>query len=168
MRDWWHELLKVADHNRGTLMAVAIVVAMAAYLLGCNATTGSLIDPGTSVTSRQLHAEIQHVEADLAKRRNLLTSEVANFNDDVIRFNESAEAAVADLESQEEVRRQIVQIVGGFAGDAAQGNFNPVSAISTLVTLITVGTAAGLAIDNRRKGSVIRLLKDSGDDKPAQ
>ena len=168
MRDWWHDLLKFADHNRGALTAAAIVVALAAYLLGCNATTGSLIDPGASVTSRQLRTEIQHVEADLAKRRNLLTSEVANFNDDVVRFNESAEEAVADLESQEEVRRHIVQIVGGFASDAAQGDFNPVSAISTLVTLITVGTAAGLAVDNRRKSSVIRLLKDTGDSEPSR
>ena len=167
MTDCWHTLLKFADHNRGFLLALVVAGALAAYMFGCDATTGSLIVPGKPVNSQELRAEARRIESDMAKRRNLLVAEVTDFNDEVARFNESAKEAVSDLERKHEVRRQIVQIVGGFASDAAQGEFNPVSAISTLVTLITVGASAGLALDNYRKGRVIGLLKDNPDDKDA-
>ena len=165
MTDWWHALLKSADHNRGVLLALVVAGALAAYMFGCDATTSSLIVPGKPVNSREFRAEVRRIESDMAKRRNLLIAEVADFNDEVDRFNESADEAASDLERQQEVRRQIVQTVGGFASDAAQGSFNPVSAISTLVTLVTVGASAGLALDNYRKGRIIGLLKDGGDDK---
>jgi len=167
MRDWWHDLLELADHNRGTLLASVIVAALAAYLFGCDATTASLIEPSRLVSSRQLRAEIRQLESGLAQQRNALAGDVANFNDQVSRFNEAAETATSDIKRQHEMRRQLVQLVGGFASDAAEGSFNPVGAISTLVTLITAGTAAGLAVDNYRKGSVIRLLKDGSDGKQA-
>ena len=160
MRDWWHALLKLADYHRGVLLAVVIVTALTVYLVGCDVTTGSLIVPGKAVTPRQLSAEIRQVEASLDQRRNRLVTEVADFNDEVARFNGSADAALSDLRHRQEIRSQVIQTVGGFASDAVEGRFNPLSAISALVTLITVGTATGLAVDNVRKNRVIKLLKD--------
>lgn len=166
MKDWWHALTKLADYHRGTLLALAIVAALAAYLVGCDVTTSSLIAPGTTVTPRQLDAEVRQVEAGLAKQRNRLVADVADFNDQVAHFNQATDAALADLQSQQEIRSQIIETIGGFAADAVAGQFNPLSAISALVTLIAAGTATGLAVDTVRKNRVIKLLKDRNEANP--
>lgn len=160
MRDSWHALLKSADYHRGVLAAAMIVTALASYLVGCEVKTSSLISPGDRITPQQLVAEGQLIESNLAKRRNNLVREVSDFNEDVVRFNEATDAAVSELKRQHELRQQITQTIGGFASDAIEGRFNPISAISALVTLITVGTASGLMLDNVRKNRVIKLLKN--------
>jgi hypothetical protein len=162
MRDSWHALLKWADYHRGVLAAGVIVTALAGYLVGCEPRTHSLISPGDSITASQLVAETQIVESNLDRQRNELVREVSDFNEEVARFNEATEAAVVELQRQHELRQQITETIGGFASDAVEGRFNPISAISALVTLITVGTASGLMVDNVRKNRVIKLLKDDG------
>lgn len=160
MKDSWHALLKLADYHRGVLGASTVVAILGAYLVGCEAKTSSLIASGEAVTPRQLRAEVRQLESALANRRNHLVTAVADFNDEVSRFNEATQTATLDLKHQQELRSRITRTIGGLASDAVEGRFNPVSAISAMVTLITAGAATGLAVDNARKGRVIKLLKD--------
>lgn len=160
MRDLWHDLLEKADYHRGALFGVGIAVMLALALFGCDVTTTSLVDPNRTVNSQQLLAEVSLLEKNLSTRQNQLIADIATFNDEAKRLDESFISATTDLQRKYELRAQLVQAVGGFAVDAASGQFNPISAISTLVSLLSLGAAGGLAVDNYRKGRVIKVLKD--------
>lgn len=161
MRDFWHDILKLADYHRGLLLGAAVAIVAAVSLFGCDVTTTSLVDPNRKVTARQLQAEVDLLESNLSKRQNQLIAEIATFNDDVDQLDASVGSALDDLQQQYELREQMIRTLGGFAVDAAAGQFNPVSALSTLFSLLSLGAAGGLAVDNFRKGRVIRVLKDN-------
>ena len=96
----------------------------------------------------------QYVEREkqLQLELELLTHNQQNFNDQLA-------FAVEDLEIQTTQRQQIIDTLGGLAVQAAQGNANPISALTTLIGLISAGSAVGLGLDSLRKDRVIKNLK---------
>lgn len=159
MNDLWHLVTNWLDHNRGLLLSVLITGALSAYLVGCDVTTSSLISEGKPVTREQFIAEIHHRELSFAEQKNLLDAQVKNYNAQVEQFNSVVEVGLTDLERKEELRGQIIATVGGFATQAVEGRFNPLSALSALIGLISLGAAAGMGVDNYRKNRVIEQLK---------
>lgn len=159
MRDWWHVILKRLDHSRGTVLGLTIASVLCGTLIGCEITTGSLISPGLRVSTQQLQDEIRALERELSNRRAELLNQIDHFNAQVQSFEETVKDRSDDITQQQQLREQIVAQVGGFAVDAANGSFNPVSAISTILSLISFATASGLMVDNLRKNRVINRLK---------
>lgn len=160
MKDVWHELLKFADYHRGLIAGVLVALLGGAYLVGCDVTTSSLTTPHRRVSAVELQAETRRIEAQLVERRNLLVAEVDTLNAEIDRFYESLQLAADDLERQMQFRGQMIHAIGGFALDAAAGQLNPVAAITALLSLISLGAASGLAVDNLRKNRVIQMLKE--------
>lgn len=162
MRDYWHDITNWLDHNRGLFAAALLASAAAVYLLGCEATVDSLVAPGRQVNRPQLIAEIHKLDDDLTQRRQHLEAQLADFNLDIEAFNRNADAAIETLEAREQFRTHIINTLGGFAIQAAEGAFNPISALTTLVGILGAATAIGVGYDNRRKNQVIERLKAEG------
>jgi len=159
MPDYFHSLLKLIDHHRGIVAAVVVCTTLGGYLFGCRIQTTSLVDPERQVTPQQLRNEARAFDQQLETRRNMLLADIENFNVELAAYELSITDRLGDIERQEALRAQIVQTIGGFATDAATGTLNPVSAITALISLLGIGAASGLAVDNFRKQRVIKQLK---------
>jgi hypothetical protein len=159
MPDYFHAFLKLIDHHRGIVLAAVICTALGGYLLGCRIQTTSLVDPDRHVTPQQLRHEARTLDQQFETRRNMLLADIENFNVELAAYEQAIADRIDDLERQEALRAQIVSTIGGFATDAAAGTFNPVSAITALISLLGIGAASGLAVDNFRKQRVIQRLK---------
>ncbi|MCC6580073.1 MAG: hypothetical protein IT440_06490 [Phycisphaeraceae bacterium] len=162
MSDLWHLLTNTIDHNRGIVAAVALAGAMACWLVGCQATTSSLMHGDQQVTASQLHDEAMQLDQQLQKQRRAIETQISDYNAEVELLKQRAAAATEDLQRQNELRQQIVQTLGGFAAQAVGGTFDPISAVSAVITLVAGAAAAGLGYDNRRKDQVIADLKSTG------
>jgi hypothetical protein len=162
MTDLLHAVFRWFDHNRHAAFAWLLAGLLAAWLVGCDVTTQSLLDDTRQVNATQLAGEVRHVEASLEQRSAMIDAQVAAFNADVRRLHEQIEAAQADLQAKFQFRQSVVQALGGFASDALAGTFNPLSAIGTVVSLLSVSTAVGVSLDNARKNRVISQLKTRG------
>jgi hypothetical protein len=159
MPDYFHALLKLIDHHRGIVTAAVICAALSGYLFGCRIETHSLVDPDRRVTPQQLRNEARTLDQQFESRRNMLLADIENFNVDLAAHELTITDRLDDIQRQEAIREQIVGTIGGFAADAATGTFNPVSAITALISLFGIGAASGLAVDNFRKQRVIKQLK---------
>ncbi len=152
-------MLKQLDHHRGLVTALAIALLLAAQLVGCEIRTAGLIAPQQRVGVEQFTTEAQLIEQQLADRRDELVERFERFNDDVAAFESAVASRTTDLQQQFALREQIVMQVGGLAAQAADGSLHPVSAVSTLLSLIAFASAGGLIADNVRKDRVIKTLK---------
>jgi len=147
-KDIVHEAAKCVDHNRYTAIAIAIVLALTWWVAGCSSKTLSLkpdkAAQGVKVTRHELQAELTTLYAELESQATSLEAR--------------AGAAVADLDRQDTLRRNIAEAIPAVA--VAVGA--PPSIISMLPLLLGAGgvaVAGGLKLDNRKKDKVIETLK---------
>tara|TARA_Y100001933_G_C19014605_1_gene570783 strand:+ start:13267 stop:13809 length:543 start_codon:yes stop_codon:yes gene_type:complete len=157
--DLWHKLTAFTDHYRNFILCIFFTGILAVYLLGCDVATNSLIDPSRKVTAKQLQTEAHQLQSQYVEREKQLQLELELLTHNQQNFNDQLAFAVEDLEIQTTQRQQIIDTLGGLAVQAAQGNANPISALTTLIGLISAGSAVGLGLDSLRKDRVIKNLK---------
>ena len=163
MSDWWHKLTNFLDHYRYTFMGLVLAVAAVGTLLGamgCESRTVGLV-PGASgapvaVTRQELQLQVVDVEKTLDGQRVELDAAVAKHNRAVAAFNAKVELATADLERQDQLKREILDAAGAVALQAASGTFNPVGLIPIAVGILGGLVGIGATADNRRKDAVIK------------
>lgn len=135
--DMMHRLANFVDHNRGVCAGVALAGVVAAAIAGCEPRTQSVLDPARRVTARELQREVAQFESDYASRLR------------------AAELAREDLQAQFDFRARVVQLTGGLASLASNGDLSAPTLLGSLLQLLTLFSTAGLAYDNRRKDRVI-------------
>ena len=147
-KDIVHDAAKIVDHNRYTVLAIAVVLALTWWVAGCSSKTLSLVPDkaarGVKVTRPELQAELTTLYAELE-------SQVAS-------IEARAGAAVADLDKQDTLKRNVAEAIPALA--VAVGA--PPSIISMLPLLLGAGgfaAAGGLKLDNMKKDKVITTLK---------
>lgn len=164
MKDWFHKLLKVVDHNRYTLAGVlfAVLGVWALFAVnGCESRTIGIDGSAVAVSRPVLDRQIITAEKGLTLQRLQVEQAVAAFNASVEEHNARVSAAYDDLERQDEIRAQILEAVGSVAVTAATGTINPASLIPIGIGLAGLLTGAGVLGDNRRKDSIIKQIKQS-------
>ncbi|MAX26864.1 MAG: hypothetical protein CMJ19_20415 [Phycisphaeraceae bacterium] len=157
--DLWHNVTCFLDHYRNWILCLIFALMLGGYLVGCEVKTNSLIDPTRTVSSRQLQNEANKIESEYRQREKQLQIELEELTLKQQDFNAQLTIAVEDLETQTKQRQQIIDTLGGLAVQAAQGNANPISALTTIISLISAGSAVGLGLDSLRKDRVISKLK---------
>ena len=168
--DYLHRLLKWVDHNRYTVLGVILAIGISVWLIGCQPETTSTLDPTQDVTASGLQREIQTKQqefnqeaADLMVAASKLEAESRQHEADIDNYNQTVEAAIEDLQRQQEQRREVIRYLGGLGTSIAEGTVNPASLIGGVTQLLLLGLAGGVGADNLRKGKVISSLKrDSG------
>ena len=151
--DLWHALTKWIDYNRGTFVALLLVVCVAVGFLGCQPKTNSIINPEVRVTASQLKQEILNEEARLIGELKTLDAQIAV-------LDAKADVAIEDIEAQHKLRDEVMTVLGGLGTSIAAGNVNPASIIGSVVSIGSILTAAGVGFDNIRKRRVITDLKN--------
>ncbi len=127
-------MYKWIRHNQGTTVGLVICVILMFWTYGCQSTVMSPIS-GNKVTRSQLKTEVHIKVQDLER--------------EIEKLQERAQAAYTTLDRQDEIKRKLY----AFASiSAQQGTFNPTG----IITLVGSILAGGLAIDNRRKDTVIK------------
>lgn len=101
-------------HNQGFALAVVVCIALGVYLIGCQSSVTSPINPPKKVTRVQLDAEVE-----------LLIVNV--------------ELAIEDLNKQDLFKQKLFEI--GLAA-AQGGTINPVGAGVTLLGVLGIGAVA--------------------------
>lgn len=167
MTDFFNRSLKFIDHHRGMIVAMVLAVICAAWMIGCEATTGSLIDDTRQVTAPQIEREVIVLQGDIDRRAAAIEQMIAGYNADVEQLNAQIEAASSDIQDQLERRKQIIETLGALGASIAQGTVNPAAAISGVITLSSLFGVAGVGYDNWRKNKVINKLKAPPDAAPA-
>ncbi len=158
--DVLHSIMKFVHYNRGVVVSILIALAVGVWMVGCQPTTPSLFSPGQKVTATELQREVSELQANLVKRQAVLQQMAAELvaDNDAARVN--VENAIADLERQVEMRKQIIAALGAVGEALAAGTFNPAAGINALVTLLVSCGAVGLGVDNLRKIATIKSLKN--------
>jgi len=143
MSDWFHSLVKFLDYNRGVVLGLLITIALAGWLVGCDVTTTSIFNPEAKVTAIQLQNEISNFKSDMLAKEALI------------------ETALDDLEQKTNLRKQVIETIGGLGVGLASGTVTPAGAISSVVSLLLLGATGGLTLDVVRKNRVIASQKAS-------
>lgn len=164
--DMLHKGFNWMDHNRYTVLSVAIFIAIMAAVMslsGCESMTPglSLGAGGTAVKVSRAEFERQALagEKDLAVRRIELDGLVAQFNEEVKAFNDQVQAGLEDLKKQDEFRGQVLDTIGIVATGAVEGTLNPAALVPIGIGLLGGALGLGTSADNRRKDKVITSLK---------
>lgn len=157
--DLWHNVTTFLDHYRSFILSMIFTGLLAGYLFGCEVKTQSLIDPTRTVSASQLQSEAHQLDSQYTQRQQELQLQLQNLSTQQQNFNDQLSTAVNDLETKAQQRQHLIDTLGGLAVQAAQGNANPVSALTTLIGLISAGSAIGLGLDSLRKDRVIKQLK---------
>jgi outer membrane murein-binding lipoprotein Lpp len=140
------------EHNRYVVLAGILTVGLMLYSYGCQSSTsfdGQVVDRA-GLEQLVIHSvsDLNAAQAQLDAKRQALV--------------EMATAAEADLDQQDEQRQAIIDSLGNVVTSLATGSLNPAAAITGAVSLVGIVGGTGLALDNRRKNSVIRKLKNGG------
>ena len=132
MADTFHRITNWLDHHRHTALGLTVAGAAGVWLIGCEVTTTSLVDPQRDVTRQQLEAEIRSGELELRERGHLLDKELADYRAAVERFEDAAGAGLdgsqgATTESSRSCRQRTVKWHGradsSVAPAAGEGSF---------------------------------------------
>lgn len=162
MKDIWNRLFKWLDHYRftalGILLAVVVVVAGLA-LVGCESKTTSLVDPDREITRDQLRREVVAVDTEIRLERVEIEAASERLNEQITKYNDSLEAASADLDEQDAVKAAILEFAAQLALQGASGTLNPAALIPLGVGVLGSVLGIGSALDSRRKDKVITTLK---------
>lgn len=157
-----HTALKWVDYNRGFVIGVILAIGFSVWILGCPATTQSVLAPDRQVDAAGLEREIIQAQGQFDLEAVAIQQRIEAYNVDVEVFNEKVVAAADHLAEQYEQRAAIVETLGGLAMSAATGGFSPATAAAGVLTLGALAAAGGLGVDNIRKRKVIRTLKNGG------
>ena len=153
-----HAVLKTVDYERGTVLGAMIAAAMLVWLYGCQSRTYSLdadkAAAGQKVTRVELAQEIVLKEKDLAMKK-------AAYEAEAVAAVKMAENAVADLDRQDEMKRQLLATLSAVGTDALNGTLptNPAGIATTVLGLVGTLVGGGALLDNRRKNRKIEEMK---------
>ena len=112
--EMYDKVKEVLRHNQFVGLAVVVVIVMAVWLVGCNSTTKSVLNPDEMVTRSGLNMEVKI-------------------------FKEKVAAGIKDLDQQDLFKQELFNI--GVAV-AQGGTINPVGAGITLLGILGVGAVA--------------------------
>lgn len=112
-------LLKKLNGKTFTVLSVLACLLFAFYFFGCEATTPSLIDPDRAINRAELEAEIALLHSRIDTR-------------------------ISGLDNQDKLKKMLIDQVSIVA---TGGQFNPVGAINSLISIFAIG----YAVDSRRK-----------------
>jgi len=101
-------------HNQALAVAVVVCLALGVYLIGCESSVTSPINPPNKVNRVQLNAEIERLMVDI-------------------------DLAVEDLDKQDLFKQKLFEI--GLA-TAQGGTINPIGAGVTLLSILGIGAVA--------------------------
>lgn len=156
--DLWHKILNFLDHERGKVIGLVIAALLASWIVGCQPTTTSTLDPERTVTPPELAREVVITQGGFDKRADVLNADIAT-------YNQTVEVAEADLEAKFALRTKIIEVVGGLGTAIATGGFSAPAAIGSIIQLAMLGLVGGSVVDTVRKNKVITTLKNG--DSPA-
>ena len=145
MKDLWHSLIKITDHDRHKMFGIVLALLIAGWVAGCNAKTLSVTGSGEQVTQTQFTREVAAAEANLTAQAETLAA--------------NAQEGQADLDRQNALRAKIINTVGAVATAATTGTLNPAAGVGSLVAVLLAGVAGGSVMDSRRKDKLINDLK---------
>ncbi len=156
--DWMHRTLNWIDHNRWTLAAIALTGVCLAVLIGCQPRTEGLFSD-RPVGREQLEQQVLAGREDLAARRAMLQAEMEQFNASLERFEQRVDLARADLQRQEELRSEMLALLGSAASEGLGGSWDPRRFVVPALGLLGAAFGVGKTLDNRRKDRVIQQLE---------
>lgn len=114
MKNLTDKIKEALRHNQALTVAVVICIALGIYLIGCESSVTSPINPPKKVTRVQLDAEVERLLVDI-------------------------ELAIEDLNKQDLFKQKLFEI--GLAA-AQGGTINPIGAGVTLLGILGIGAVA--------------------------
>lgn len=112
-------ILQKLNGKTFTVLSVLACLLFAFYFFGCEATTSSLIDPNRAINRAELEAEIALLNSRINTR-------------------------ITGLDNQDKLKKALLDQASIVA---TGGQFNPIGAINSLISIFAVG----YAVDSRRK-----------------
>ncbi len=138
MPDLIHDAMKWIDHNR--YLAIAFVIGsgivIAMFLSGCV--------PTATYDGQEHDAITLAAEGDKIAARH--ASEIAEY-----------EAAAGVIGKKAERNKQINNVIGSLGTAVLSGTLTPQAGLAAGLQVITLLTAGGLVIDNKKKDKVIKI-----------
>jgi len=150
--------IKKLDHNRFTWLGFVLAVTCIGWIVGCQPKTES-ISTGELVSSSAFQLDASKLSSNLETRIIKLKSDIEQVNQEIEFHNDSIDRGIEDLQRQDEMRAQLVELVGGAVPGLISGSLNPASLVSTGVSLLALFGGVGAVVDNKRKNDVISSLK---------
>lgn len=160
--DRWHLftewLRKLFDHERFTVLfpLIAIAVLLCVVMVGCKPV--STLD-GERVTPGNIGTVYEGKATAIQQKYNAWKAEGEKLRIEAEALDAGYDAAFVDFEKQVETTNTVLQAIGSVGGSLIAGAFDPSALLTTVLTLGATATAAGVAVDNRRKNKVIDRLK---------
>ena len=114
MKKFLDDVKRLYRHNQFFALALVVVLALSIWLIGCESSVTSPINPPKKVTRPELNAEIEYLTAQI-------------------------DIAVADLDKQDLFKQKLFEI--GLVA-AQGGTVNPVGAGVTLLGILGIGAVA--------------------------
>lgn len=156
-------MVKGVDHNRYSWLGLTLAVSCIVWIVGCQPTTVSL-STGEPVTRAAFELDAAKISSNLDQQILRVKADIAVLNREIESHNSQIESGVEDLRHQDEMRAQIVDVIGGAIPGLISGGLNPASLVSTGVSLLALFGGIGAVADNRRKNDVISKIKKVGSD----
>ena len=161
--DLLHKVLKFVDYHRGVAVGVLLAIIAAAWLVGCQPKTTSLLYPDKVVTAKELGREVVLVQRHLDTEGVYLGAKIDEHNVKIESANAAIELAETDIAEQIEMRKAIIEVVGGLGTAISTGGLTAPAAIGSILQLALLGLAGGASVDIVRKNRVINKLKNGKD-----
>jgi len=125
-------------HNYGAVLAAVFVCGLLIWIVGCQSQVSSLSDPETKVTREQLRVEYEDAIADLQRQVETLGN--------TYRLKQE------ELDRQDSLKKQLLE-VGAVVAETGKVNLLGLLGIAGGIL------GVGIAVDNRRKDTVIQVQK---------
>jgi len=147
---------KWIDHNRGTFVAFLVMAAMAGSILfmGCESKAVGIV-PDVKVDRVGLNQQLIDAGAGFDKREANITAMVATLNAEKLAVKKKIDAAIVELDRQDQFKADIIQTIGKVGMSLADGTFNPMSLIPIAIGFGGLAYGGGKKYDNVRKDKVI-------------
>lgn len=123
-------------HNYNLVVCIFICFIVGVYTYGCDSKTKSVFFPAVMVTRAELQLEAKQLLADYELKIKRI------------------DIGIIDLDKQDELKQRLIS----FGMQAAEaGTISPLSVVTLLGSIL----GAGAFVDNRRKDTVIKTLKNN-------
>lgn len=154
------KFVKWFTHNRWVVAAMILSMGCAFWVYGCEPKTTSPFT-GAQVTAVELEQQVLSEEEALKAEGAELDAAVITYNSKVEIFGAKTEQSRMDLQRQYEVKKKIIDVIGGFATGLITGDVSPTNAVGALTLISSILVGGGLYVNGKRKDKVI----DSNDEK---
>jgi len=147
---------KWIDHNRGTFIAFVAMAAMAGGIvfMGCTSKAIGIV-PNVPVDREELNQQLIDSNAGFAAREANITAMVDTLNAEKLAVQKKVDAAIVELDRQDQFKANIVETIGKVGMSLADGTFNPMSLIPIAIGFGGLAYGGGKKYDNVRKDKVI-------------